>query len=108
MVSGEDNVSGNRKTPWPFYLCGRKKREGWHSCSSGKIGARRPEEGVLRVLTTRVLTADFVMILIAEVNGRMGQEVPKVQEQIDEGGPAVARLIRRGWDTVDAGRYRPE
>ena len=48
MVSGEDNVSGNRKTPWPFYLCGRKKREGWHSCPSGKIGARGPEEGGFR------------------------------------------------------------
>jgi len=84
MVSGEDNVSGNRKTPWPFYLCGRKKRQGWHSCPSGKIGTRGPEEGVLRVVTTRVLTADFVMTLIAEANGQMGQELPKVQGQIDE------------------------
>jgi hypothetical protein len=37
MVSGEDNVSGNRKSPWPYGLCGRKKREGWRSCPSGKI-----------------------------------------------------------------------
>ena len=26
MISGEDNVTGNRNTTWPVYLCGRKKR----------------------------------------------------------------------------------
>jgi hypothetical protein len=92
MVSGEDNVSGNRKTPWPFYLCGRKKREGWHSCPSGKIGAKGPEEGVLRIVTTRVLTPDFVMAMIAEANQRMSQEQPKVQEQIDETERQLAEI----------------
>jgi site-specific DNA recombinase len=92
MVSGEDNVSGNRKTPWPFYLCGRKKREGWHSCPSGKIGVRGPEEGVLRIVATRVLTPDFVMALIAEANQRMSREQPKVQEQIGETEQQLADL----------------
>jgi len=73
-------------------LCGRKKREGWHSCSSGKIGARGPEEGVLRIVTTRVLTSDFVIALIAEANQRMSQEQPKVQEQVDETERQLAEI----------------
>jgi hypothetical protein len=83
MVSGEDNVSGNRKSPWPFYLCGRKKREGWHSCPSGKIGARGPEEALLQMVAGRILTAEFVSSLVAEVNARMVRDAPSVQGQID-------------------------
>jgi len=92
MVSGADNVSGNRKTPWPYYLCGRKKREGWHSCPSGKIGARRPEKAVLQVVTRRVLTQDFVSTLVAEGNERIARGVPTVQSQIDETERQIAEL----------------
>ena len=35
-------------------------------------------------MTTRAFTLDFVMTLIAELNRRLGQEVPKVPEQIGE------------------------
>jgi site-specific DNA recombinase len=92
MVSGEDNVSGKRKSPWPFYLCGRKKREGWHSCSSGKIGARGPEEALLQLVTRRILTADFVSSLVTEVNARMVQDSPSVQGQIDETEQQLAEI----------------
>jgi site-specific DNA recombinase len=92
MVSGKDNVSGNRKSPWPFYLCGRKKREGWHACPSGKIGAREPEEAVLQVVTRRVLTPDFVSALVAEVNGLMNRHVPSVQGQVDEARRQLAGI----------------
>ena len=94
MVSGADNMSGNRNTPWPYYLCGRKKREGWHSCPSGKIGAGGPDAGVLRIVATRVLTLEFVMALIAEANQQMSQEQPKVQEQIDETEGQLAEVER--------------
>ena len=82
MVGGRDNVSGNRKTPWPFYLCGRKKREGWRACPSGKIGARRSEQAVWQAVTRRVLTPDFISALAAEVNERMNHHRPTVQGQL--------------------------
>jgi hypothetical protein len=92
MVSGSDNVSGNRKTPWPFYLCGRKKREGWHSCPIGKIGARQPEQAVLQAVTRRVLTLDFVSALVVEMNERMVRGVPSVQGQLDETKQQLAEI----------------
>ncbi len=92
MVSGEDNVSGSRKSPWPFYLCGRKKREGWHACSSGKIGARGPEEALLQLVTRRILTTDFVSSLVAEVNARMVRDAPSVQGQIEATEQQLAEI----------------
>jgi len=92
MVSGTDNVSGNRKTPWPFYLCGRKKREGWHACPSGKIGTRQPERAVLQAVNRRALTQDFVSDLAAEVNERMVRGVPSVRGQIDETEQQLAEI----------------
>jgi BMFP domain-containing protein YqiC len=92
MVSGEDNVSGNRRSSWPFYLCGRKKREGWHACPSGKIGARGPEEALLQLVTRRVLNADFGSSLVTEVNARMVQDAPSVQGQIDDTEQQLAEI----------------
>jgi len=92
MVSGKDHVSGNRKSPWPFYLCGRKKREGWHACPSGKIGAKEPEESVRQVVSWRVLTPDFVSALVAEVSGLMNRHVPTVQRQMDEARRQLAGI----------------
>jgi hypothetical protein len=76
MVSGRDNISGNRKSPWRFYLCSWKKREGWSACSSGKIGAAGPEGAVLQVVADRVLTPDFVDALVAETNRQIAQDIP--------------------------------
>ena len=94
MVSGADNVSGNRKTPWPFYLCGRKKREGWRACPSGKIGARGPEEAVIQAVMQRALTAEFVLALAAEANARLSREAPSVQKQIDDTRQRLAAIER--------------
>jgi len=84
MVSGEDNVSGNRKSPWPYYLCGRKKREGWRSCPSGKIRVTGPDEAVLQVVGWRVLTPELVSALVAEVNAQTVRDAPSVQGQLDD------------------------
>jgi hypothetical protein len=92
MVSGADNMSGHRKSPWPYYLCGRKKREGWSSCPTGKIGARKPERAVLQAVTKRVLTPDFVAALVAEVNDLMDRDAPTVRGQIQDTERQIARV----------------
>ena len=48
---------------------------------------------MLRVVTTRVFTLDFVMALIAEVNRRMSQAVPKVKEQIADVEQVIGNLL---------------
>jgi len=54
-VRGADNTSGNQRSPWPYYLCGHEKREGWSACPTGRIGAGGSEEGVFQIVTTRIL-----------------------------------------------------
>lgn len=101
MVSGTDNVNGHRKTPWRYYLCGRKKREGWAACSSSKIGAEGPEQAVLQLVHERVLTPDFVEALVAEMNRQLENDSPgtldaRIREkrhQIAEMEKAIASLL---------------
>lgn len=101
MVSGTDNVNGHRKTPWRFYLCSRKKNEGWSACSSGKIGAEGPEQAVLRLANERVLTAEFVTSLVAEVNRQLEQDTPSTvetrlkekQRQLADAEKAISGLL---------------
>jgi len=85
-------MSGRRRSPWPYYLCGRKKREGWSSCPTGKIGARKPEQAVLQTVTSRVLTPDFVAALVAEVNDLMDRDAPAARGQIQETERQIARV----------------
>jgi site-specific DNA recombinase len=92
MVSGADNMNGHRRSPWPYYLCGRKKREGWSSCPTGKIGARKPERVVLQTVTKRVLTPDSVAALVAEVHDLMDRDAPTVRGQIQETERQIARV----------------
>jgi hypothetical protein len=82
--SSADNVSGSRRSPWLNYLCGRKKREGWSSCLTGRIGARKPEQVAHQTVTRRVLTHDFVSALVAEFDDLMDRDAPTVRGQIQE------------------------
>jgi DNA invertase Pin-like site-specific DNA recombinase len=104
MVSGQDNVSNGRNSPWPYYLCGRKKREGWQTCPSGKIGAREPEAAVLQAVTERVLTPDFISALVAEVNALVDRHTPTMRLQAEETQRQLAGLddaIRNLLDLVE-------
>jgi len=83
MLGRSDNT-GRRKNPFRYYLCGRKLREGWSSCPSGKIDVKGPDASVLQFVTDRVLTLDFVEALADEVNALLAQDVPALQVGIDE------------------------
>lgn len=81
MNGGRDNVA--RGHPWNYYLCGRKNREGWNSCPSGKVNGRQLERVVLEAVIERVLTPDYVMKLVSEVNGHLAQENKGLDRQIE-------------------------
>jgi len=63
---GKEDWSGRRKTPFRHYICGRKNREGWRSCPSGKIPADGPEQAVLKFVGENLLTPEFVMAQAAQ------------------------------------------
>ena len=81
---GRTGRTGRRNWPCRAYLCGRKVREGWSSCTSGKIRAEGPEIAVVQFVIEQVLTPDFVTTLVADVNGRLDRDEPTVQAKLKE------------------------
>ena len=81
---GKADWSGRRVKPFRYYLCGRKNREGYDSCPSGKIQAEGPEESVLHEVNSRVLTLEFVRDLVLEVNALLDRDAPSLTVRISE------------------------
>lgn len=71
-------------TPFRAYLCGRKVREGWSACSTGKIKAEGPEEALLKMVDEYALTPEFVTTIVAETNSTLTAEKPSLHGRIEE------------------------
>ena len=72
----------DRRKEWRFYMCGRKRREGWDSCEGSKMSARTVEEEVMRKVLTRVLTLEYVRDLVGEVNRRLADDLSGLDREI--------------------------
>jgi hypothetical protein len=83
MVGKEDR-SGARKTPFRHYICGRKNREGWASCPSGKIPAEGPELAVLKIVAEGVLTPESVRAQTALLDQRAPRRERPLRERIED------------------------
>lgn len=98
-----DNVGGNRGKrggqPWRYYICSRKKREGWHVCPGRKMSAKVVEGEVIGKVMARVLTPDFVVALVDEVNARLADtgsldhQIRRVEKELREAERAVGNLL---------------
>ncbi len=83
VSGGKDNVH-TRPNPWPYYLCGRKKRQSYDSCEGRKVGARPVEEAVLQAVLNQVLTPTFIEELIEAVNVYLGQDLTDLDQRIKD------------------------
>jgi site-specific DNA recombinase len=83
-VSGATANRYTRPNPWPYYLCGRKKRQGYDSCKGRMINARSAEKAVLQAVLSRVLTPTFLEELIEEVNVYLTQDLVDLELRIEE------------------------
>ncbi len=98
MTGGTDNLK--RRHLWPHYVCGRKKRKGWHSCPTGKISSQVLDQAVLDTVIERVLTPDYVLDLVKEVNahlaldgGDVDREISGVRRQLADIEKAIENLL---------------
>jgi site-specific DNA recombinase len=73
----------HRRHPWRHYVCGRKKRKGWHSCPTGKVSSHVLDQAVLDTVIERVLTPDYVLALMKEVNTHLALDGGDVEREID-------------------------
>ena len=55
---------------WPYYICGRKIRVGPDSCKGRTINATKADQAVLDVVLRRILTPQFVTLLIEEMRAQ--------------------------------------
>jgi DNA invertase Pin-like site-specific DNA recombinase len=85
--SAMSGSTANRKTrpnPWPYYLCGAKKRQGWDSCEGRMLNAKTVEQAVMDTVLNRVMTPEFVEMLIEGVNEAINQDLITLDLQIEE------------------------
>lgn len=83
MSASATNLT-NRPNPWPYYICGRKKRKGYNSCEGKYIQAHKAEYTVLEVVIDHILNSDYVDELIGAVNGYLDQDSADVDAQINQ------------------------
>jgi hypothetical protein len=81
---GKEDWSGGRKSPFRHYICGRKNREGWGSCPSGKIPAKGPEQAVLKFVAESVLTPELVRVQAAPIYQRAPQQERPLRKRIED------------------------
>jgi len=93
MTGSRSNVA-TRPNNWRYYLCGRKKREGYHCCEGRKIGADRAEAAVMNAVIDNALTPDFFEDLIATVNTYLDQGTLDIDSQIHTAQAHLAETER--------------
>jgi site-specific DNA recombinase len=81
---GKEDWSGGRKTPFRYYLCSRKNREGWGSCPSGKIPADRPEHAILRFVIENLQTGEFAIAQIAEREADLSRRRALREDRVED------------------------
>jgi hypothetical protein len=91
----------SRHTPsaWPFYICGKKTRQGWKNCEGRMINARRADETILDALMNRVLTYEFFSDLLGETrkllsdNTFLDREIEEIKKNLAENDKAIRNLL---------------
>ena len=84
----------DRRKDWRFYLCGRKKREGWGSCEGSKMSARTVEDEVMRKVLTKVLTLEYIRDLVGEVNRRLADDLSGLDTEMARTERQIAKKER--------------
>ncbi|MBN1815338.1 MAG: recombinase family protein [Anaerolineae bacterium] len=82
MCGSTANIKG-RPNSWPYYLCGRKKRQGYDSCPGRQIQARKAEQAVIETVVNRILVPAQVEKLLAAVNEQLEVDVADVDAKIE-------------------------
>jgi site-specific DNA recombinase len=87
------------KTKWGCYLCGKKRRQGWHSCKGRMINAREAETAILDKVLSQVLTADFLPDLLANMSSQLAnttvldQEAERLAKEMADCERAIQNLL---------------
>lgn len=94
-----DITNRNKSNAWPFYICGKKTRQGWESCEGRMINARLADQAILDALMNRVLTLDFFSDLLSETRrllsdtAALDHEIEEIKKNLTENDKAIRNLL---------------
>lgn len=89
-VWGNRNTRPDRNTFWRFYLCSRKKARP-ADCPGSQVSANKIESRVIDIVSSQVLTVDFVDRLVEHAN-RALSDTAEIQKQISSKREKLERV----------------
>lgn len=87
------------KNNWDCYTCGRKRRNGAHSCEARQISTRKADAAILDAVLNRVLTTDYFEALLKETQAQLGntvdldKEKARLEKSLTECNQAICNLL---------------
>lgn len=93
MYGGTDNVN-SRPGNWPYYLCCKKKNQGWGACEGGKVDQRVVDAAVIEAVTDYVLTEEYVGQITEATNRYLAQGLDGIDQQINQIQVELTRINR--------------
>jgi DNA invertase Pin-like site-specific DNA recombinase len=93
LYGGTDNVN-SRPGDWPYYLCCKKKNQGWDSCKAGKIDQRVVNSAVIETVADHVLDEDYVWRIVEATNRHLDQGLDGLDQQINQVQAELAQADR--------------
>jgi len=97
-IPPRDLPDGHR-SEWRYYICGKKKREGYRLCPSGTIKAEIIEQAVLDKVCREILTPQHIAGLVEKIKDAlapkedMAVQKRRVQEELNRLERATTRLL---------------
>lgn len=83
----------NEYCPWPYYICGKKQRQGRNACSGRMINARKADATVIDTVLNRVLTQEFFEALLAGIRSHVSNS-QSLHQEIEDIERALASVKR--------------
>lgn len=89
------------RSAWRCYICGKKCREGWKSCSAQMVNARNAEIVVLDSVLNRILTPEYFSDLLIKVQECFANDAD-LERQIKDSHTALSKVERVINNLLDA------
>ena len=90
-----------KASAWRCYVCGTKNRTEWKACPTQMVNARNAEIVVLHTVLTRILTPEYFIELLAQVQERFSDN-GKTIKQAKELQAALSKVERSISNLLDA------
>jgi hypothetical protein len=90
----------NKKSPWRYYMCGKKGREGYAACPTKRIGANNAEAAIMAAVKNRVLTAEYLTEVYEktkkkfESTDQVEREIEAARHNVENLDIAIQRVLR--------------